>query len=262
MLTTPLTAALAIVAVSTDPRRAEPCIESWLATATTRWPLVLVNHGVVEDTELTTVAAFHEGVERALRFKPHVDVIACFSDRLVILEDHWDSIVSEALKDPEIGLVSFGGLTQLDIDVDHLVAVGVEPRAAAGRVVAPAAWSAIGRRSFWSGFALDEVTTGFTRRKQFPRPWAVAEDAGLTEYGLGEALGCCAARRGWDVWYQPVRHRLVPPPPAARAAYERWAIDHYEGGDRAFSQAAHRIIHNTFPAELPLRLTPAGSRRG
>lgn len=247
---------LAIVSVTTNPRRAEPCIESWLGTATTRWPIAIVNHGVVENTPLPTVHAFAEGVERALRFKPHAEVIACFSDTLVILEDRWDIRVLETvLKHPEVGVISFGGLSALDIDTDQLVAVGIEKDARPGYSAAPASWCAIGRREFWTGFALDEVTTGFTRRKTFPRPWAVCLDAGLTEYGIGEALGCCAQRRGWRVWYEPVRHRLVAKP---TTDYEQWAAEHYEGGDRGFSQVAHRIILNTFAADLPLRLAPAG----
>lgn len=256
----PLTQPMAIVSVTTDPRRAEPCIESWLQTATTRWPIAIVEHGVVHNTPLASVQAFAEGVERALRFKPHADLIACFSERLVILEDGWDQIVSERFhRDPAVALVSFGGLSALDLDTDALVAVGIEKGAGAGLIAAPAGWCAIGRRSFWSGFAEEEVRTGFTRRKHFPRPWAVCLDAGLTEYGIGEALGCCARRRDWGVWYQPIRHRLVATP---TAAYERWAEEHFEGGDRGFSEIASRIIRHTFAAQLPLRLAPAGSGGG
>jgi hypothetical protein len=262
-----------VVTATVNRERAAPCFESWRVHAARSYPLVVVDNGSGETPYLGPVAAFRVGVERMFREEPSCDVIACFHDDLVILDHGWDRTIEECFTNyPDAGLVGFAGWAALGDDTlyhapydpeqlraydFHTNGAGVVSRASVEgeAVVCVAAFSQVGRRQFWSGFTEPEARTGQTRRKTFPRPWAVVDDLKIVDHFYFGALGCLARRGGWQVRYLPVRYRHLGGETTDRdAGYHAWAADEIEGGDRGFWESAHRIGYDTFRDVLPLRL--------
>ena len=69
------------------------------------------------------------------------------------------------------------------------------------------------------------------------------------------ALGCLAARYGWETWYLPIActhyggRTAVGDP-----GYPAWAPPQVEGGDQGFWAHAHRTGYDAFRDVLPLRV--------
>ena len=260
---------LGVVTATVNRARAAPCLESWRLHATEPFPLVIVDNGGAEPY-LGPVAAFRVGVEQLLREHPACDVVACFHDDLVILDRWWDQAVLACFRDhPRVGLASFDGATALGDDA--LYHTPYNPDQLARRpvatpqpqpIVAPADFCVIGRRAFWSGFHEAEWRTKQSRRKVYPRPWAIVDDLAIIDHFYDAALGCLARRGGWQVWYLPVRTRHLGGQTTVHdPGYVHWADEEIEGGDRGFWEAAHRIGYDTFKDVLPLRL-PEGDDAG
>jgi hypothetical protein len=228
---------------------------------------------IVENQYLGVVPAFRVGVEVFLRKYPDVEVIACLHDDLVLFEQGWDQQVLAALSDPGVGLAGFGGWTA--VGTTDLYEGGYDAEALAGffyrsnrtdaerwglrqvhvePVVAVSPFSQIGRRAFWAGFTEAEARTRQSRRRRFPRPWAIVDDAGMVDHFYAAALGCLARRGGWQVRSVPTRCRHLGGVTTRDPRYHEWAAAETEGGDRGFWEAAHRIGYEQFKDVLPLRL--------
>ena len=252
---------IAVVTATVDHDRAEPCLQSWRVHATHAYPQVVIeNRGMF----IGPVAAFRNGVEAAMKSQPECDLVACFHDDLVILEQGWDQIIEAAFAaHPEVGLASFSGYTSLGADnlyhapynPAQLEGTGLVSSPQAQTIVAPEAYCLIGRRVFWSGFYEAEWRTKETRRAKYPRPWAVLDDMGVVNHAYAAGLACLARRGGWQVRYLPVRCRHLAGQTTVRdPGYQAWAAQESEGGDRGFFEAAHRLVYEAFRDELPLRL--------
>lgn len=265
---------LGVVTATVNRERAEPCFASWVEHAAGSFAVVVVENGGPEPY-LGPVAAFRVGVEQLLKQHPACEVIACFHDDLVIFDYDWDREVLACFeRRPTVGLAGFAGsgalgteaLYQAPYDAEQLARRGYRSNASdaeafgarqlePGPIVCPAAFSLIARRCFWNGFTEPEWRTKQSRRKVYPRPWAVVDDLGIVDHFYDGALACLARRGGWGVWYLPVRCRhLRGQTTDTDPGYRHWADEEIDGGDRGFWEAAHRIGYETFRDVLPLRL--------
>lgn len=233
------------------------------------------------------VPAFARGVEKALQ--DGAEVIACLHDDLEIEEPWWDeTILSWFENHPETGLLGFGGGTGLGdaliyktpynpmqlarqdfvSNMRHAEAHG-RRGTAPERVACLDGFSQIGRREFWRGE--NEYATrnhypaglclGYPERGQSYNLFSVMRDAGVVHHCYDAALGCFAARLGWETWMLPIPcHHHGGLTAVADPRYHQWANQfHYrEGedalqGDQAFWRRAHRIVYDQFRDVLPIR---------
>lgn len=272
----PLLDTLAIVTATTDLVRSRQCRWSWEATAAHRLSVYVVENGR-HQPYLGTVPAFAEGVRRALAAGHQV--IACFHDDLYIDEEAWDAKVLAVFDhSPQIGLAGFlggTGLGQADIyqvpyspmqlarqgvvsNERHAEAHGTRTDQAT-RVAVLDGFSQIGRRRFWEGHlvTLDQdrhrLTTGLARRSGN----LLAELAawGLVHHAYDAALGCFAAKLGWEVWMLPVAcWHLGGQTAVGDAGYAEWAKTIVPGGDQDFWELAHKEVYERFRGVLPIRV--------
>lgn len=272
----PLADGFAVVTATTDLAR-RACRDSWEARATYRWPTYVVYNGGGSHTPyLGTVPAFAEGVARAL--KAGHSIIACLHDDLLIEEDGWDAkVLSTFHHHPEVGLVGFLGGTGLgDTDIyqkpyspHQLARQGVvsnernaETHGTRTTMRTPVAvldgFSQIGRADFWRG----KTRTGFKFEHAggpgVPRPknlYAEMAAWGLVHHAYDAALGCFAARLGWEVWMLPVAcHHLGGQTAVGDPGYADWAKTIVPGGDQDFWSTAHAEVYERFRDVLPIRV--------
>lgn len=260
---------LGIVTATANKKRAAPCLQSWQEHAFQEVPV-----HIVENAYLGLVPAFRVGMDVFLRTHGDVEVICCFHDDLVILEQGWDQRVLDTFADfQQVGLAGFGGwrslgtddLYETDYDPLHLRAHDyISNRTDAERwgarshvverVVVASTFSQIGRKAFWTGFYEPEWRTRQSRRKLYPRPWDEIKQTGIVDHFYAGALGCLAHRGGWQVLSLPVRCRHLGGQTTGETRYQQWAADEYDGGDRGIWEQAHRIGYETYKDQLPLRL--------
>jgi hypothetical protein len=269
----PLNDQLCIVTATTDRVRSRECRWSWEEHASHRLAVYTVENG--RDTPyLGTVPAFAEGVRRALA-GGH-EIIACFHDDLLIEEPGWDDYVLAGFHDrTQMGLAGFlGGMGLGDLDIyekpyspmqlarNHVISNERNAEAhgkrwnRAERVRVLDGFCQIGRREFWQGAS--------QRALAAMRPQFVTHDSnlftemsawGLVHHAYDAALGCFAARLGWEVWMLPVAcwHKggqtAVGDP-----GYSEWAKTIVPGGDQDFWELAHKEVYERFRDVLPLRV--------
>lgn len=282
-------ARLVVVTASTNLDRARRCIESWGDV-----PLVCVLNGaqpaqigttppngtlVISAEYLGTVPAFTAGVDLALRDYPDAEVLACLHDDLEILEEGWaEKVVERFQRQPAIGLLGFGGAIGLgDSDIyqkpyapKQLARIGFRSNLVdaevhgyrsllAERVAALDGFSQVGRREFWSGYT---GSSGYNADHELDalqgpreRPWHVLADLGLVHHIYDGALGCLAARYGWETWFLPLRCRHYGGSTAVGdEGYQRWAKTQHEGGDHGFWEQGHKAVYEAFRDVLPIRV--------
>lgn len=280
---------LAVVTATTNPLRAQACVESW-----GKVPIIAVINGlptaeavlqglavsvewIVSPEYLGTVPAFRLGVDYALE-QTDADVIACLHDDVEIFEPNWvEKVIRYFDREPSMGLAGFGGAVGLGdagiylkpYDPMQLARIGfrsnlVDAEVHGGRSLLPEqvacldGFSQIGRRAFWSGDLADGHDDG--RSAVFDssgraRPWTVLEDLGLIHHIYDGALGCLAARYGWDTWYLPVRCRHHGGQTAVGdSGYATWAKTQRPNGDQGFWEDGHRLVYDAFQDVLPLRV--------
>lgn len=286
---------LAIVTASTDLERARPCIESWIQHRADPDPLPLfvILNGcpppkprqveilgqpvawLATPQYLGSVPAFRKGVEAALHGSYRV--IACLHDDFEIAEDGWDRKVLKYFdRNPSLGLAGFGGaigLGALDMyekaydpmslarigfrsDLDDAESHGLRS-VLAERVACLDGFSQIGRRDFWAGQWTREKVAAHPRGATRPAqpPWQQLEDLGFLHHFYDGALGCLAARNGWETWYIPVRgHHYGGRTAVGDPGYQEWAKTVDPKGDQGFWSAAHLIGYEEFRDVLPLRV--------
>lgn len=278
---------LCIVTATTNWTRARPCIESW---GLDDYEIIVVcnggttgqDHGVNNRiTWLTTpdylgsVPAFRLGVDYALG-QSKSDVIACFHDDLLLQDPDWGRKVLRRFHDqPAIGLLGFGGAIELgahdmyetpyqpmslarhgfrsnlqDAEVHGLRSLLPE------RVACLDGFSQIGRRALWAGLSRkDEGDNTPSRQVKYQRPWTVLHELGFVHHFYDGALGCLAARYGWETWYLPIRCQHFGGQTAVGdEGYQRWAQRQHPQGDQGFWQDAHRHGYDAFKDVLPLRV--------
>lgn len=260
---------LAVVTATTNLRRAERCLDSWITQASAGFTRYIIENGGPDPKTpyLGTVPAFREGVDLVLRDEPTVEIIACLHDDLEIIEDGWDDQVRDLFRHhPEVGLLGFGGaiglgsdaLYQTPYDPMQLARVGfrsnlVDAESHGARSLLPErvacldGFSQIGRRAFWQGLNPAGQT-------HVP-PWDYLQLEGFVHHFYDGALGCLARRLGWAVYYVPVAcHHQGGQTAVGDPGYQRWAAGQIEGGDHAFWERAHRIGYDCFRDVLPLRV--------
>lgn len=280
---------LAIVTATTNVERARPCLESWLRNAIEPPVLFLILNGEGERPSgqqgihldhqpiiwshtpryLGTVPAFRKMIDFVLT-RPQFDVIACLHDDFEIQESGWDAKVLKYFsRRSEIGLIGFGGATGLgddDLyekpydpmslarngfrsDLVDAEAHGIRSLLAE-RVACLDGFSQIGSRTFWEGYtrSVDDVDPK-------GRPWTVLEDLGFVHHFYDGALGCLAARYGWETWYVPLRGKHWGGQTAVGdRGYQAWAETQVPGGDHGFWEKAHQLGYQAFRDVLPLRV--------
>lgn len=276
-----------IVTATTNPERAQPCVESWRAQAIgdvhvcgvingPAGPLTahgLFDVSVYEDEYLGSVAAFQRGVNLLLEFSEPPAIIACLHDDFAIHESRWDEKVEKHFdRHPACGLLGFGGakglgsdrLYQDPYDPMQLARIGfrsnlVDAEAHGMRSLLPErvacldGFSQIGRRAFWSGMCTNTKAAQYGIGQQL-QPWDVLAEIGIVHHFYDGALGAIAARYGWETWYLPMRGQHYGGQTAVGdAGYAEWAQTKAEGGDRGLWEAAHRAGYKNFRDVLPIR---------
>lgn len=263
---------ICIVTATTNRERAKRCIDSWGEV-----PSITLINGTSEATPyLGTVPAFRRAVDMALDSPHHYDIIACFHDDLEILDRHWaDRVSAYFAANPAMGLAGFGGAVGLGDEDLYQTPYRPEQLARKGfrsnmvdaeahgirsllseRVACLDGFSQIGRREFWEGglgahFEDPELIEGFIGA----RPWTRLEQMGMVHHFYDGALGCLAARHGWETWYLPIACKHYGGATAVGdPGYQDWAHTQVSGGDHGFWEAAHRIGYDTFRDVLPLRV--------
>lgn len=264
---------LVVVTATTNVERAEDCIASWGHV-----PIVVQHNGgaAFSGQYLGSVRAFEAGVNLALTDYPDADLIACLHDDLAIHDVDWVGRVCRYFADhPAMGLAGFGGaialgdpdLYQKDYDPFQLARRGFRSnltdaeahglrRLYPERVACLDGFSQIGRRAFWEGkkaYYPGNIITGLDAQAPLPRPWTVLADLGIVHHFYDSALGCLAARAGWETWYLPIACTHFGGRTAvADAGYQAWANAQPQGGDHGFWREAHRIGYEAFRDVLPL----------
>lgn len=263
-MATALPLSICVVTATTDLHRAKRCVESWgdIFTCT-----VLNGGGLPGTKYLGTVPAFRQGVDTALEHADHFDLIACLHDDLEILDPTWATRVSNYFAaNPAVGLAGFGGA--IGLGDEDLYQTPYRPKQLARkgfrsnmidaevhgirsllseRVACLDGFSQIGRREFWEGLAADGV--------QQPQPWSLLESLGMVHHFYDGALGCLAARNGWETWYLPIACKHYGGATAVGdPGYQTWAASQVAGGDWGFWKEAHRIGYDSFRDVLPLRV--------
>lgn len=279
---------LAIVTATTDPARARDCIASWRLREGDRF-IGVVNSNrlptftpsdapgkmsldwIVNEGYLGTVPAFRLGVDYALE-QTDAEIIACLHDDLIINDDDWAAKVSRYfIINPQLGLCGFGGALRLGHDQmykrpydpqslarhnfrSNLVdaeAHGIRSLLAE-RVVCLDGFSQIGSRKFWGGHRRNGGSLRPSNH-QGERPWTMLESLGLVHHIYDGALGCLAARYGWETWYVPVRCRHLGGQTAVGdPGYADWAATQVAEGDQGFWREGHRLVYDEFRDVLPL----------
>ena len=273
---------LQVVTASTNLVRARACLESWGGV-----PIhVILNGGATFDEEtrfafpamtvttvkdyLGVVPAFRLGVDYALG--AGAEIIACLHDDVRIDDIDWSARVYGAFQDnPKIGLLGFGGA--LGVGDDDLYQTPYKPEQLARkhfrsnlsdaethgirslrreRVACLDGFSLIGRREFFQGYR-------FGGREDDP-PFAHLADLGMIHHAYDGAMGCHAARLGWETWYLPIAcHHYGGQTAVGDPGYQRWADRQRSGGDRGFWLEAHKLWYEEYRDVLPLRVD--GGRR-
>ena len=291
---------LAIVTATLDVTRATPCMQTWTRHATV-WPAVygvqqlcpgvqqLCPHDHVHDqwvqyqdhnwmhsyctsTVLGVVPAFAIGVQKAL--EDGAEVIACLHDDLEILRPGWDEMVLDVFaKEPQVGLVGFGGGTGLgawDIYrtpynpmqlarqdfVSNMVDAEAHGRRSTRveRVACLDGFSQIGRREFWEGQVNPHAGITTPPTYQAEMLFSIMQGWGVTHHFYDGMLGCFAKRLGWEVLMLPVACRHYGGRTAVGdARYAEWALTQDPRGDGGFWDTAHRIGYEQFRDVLPIR---------
>lgn len=278
---------LAIVTATTNPARARSCLLTWnLPEALTT---VVVLNTAEEPVEgiptalrdlpatyvcaknyLGTVPAFRAGVDFVLEHST-ADLIACLHDDFAIHEPDWQQrTIRHFETHPACGLAGYGGavglgsadLYQTPYDPMQLARIGfrsnlvdAEVHGMRSLLAEPVAcldgFSQVGRREFWEGFE----RPGSQRPTLESRPLTYLADHGFVHHFYDGALGCLAARAGWETWYLPLRGRHYGGQTAVGdSGYQAWATRQIPGGDQGFWEQSHRRGYELFTDVLPLRL--------
>ena len=284
---------LVVVTATTNIDRAVSCIKSWgdVPLIIVRQYVVAANAHTY-DTPITyhrdnkttvllyekylgTVPAFKAGVDYALE---HIDadVIACLHDDLEIHDPQWvQKVLDRFDRQPAVGLLGFGGAIGLgDSDIYQkpyapvqLARIGFRSNLVdaevhgvrsllAERVACLDGFSQIGRREFWDGEVRKPQLGTFSIETEYDfRPWHILTKLGLIHHIYDGALGCLAARYGWETWYLPIRCRHLGGQTAVGdEGYQRWAKQQVEGGDHGFWESGHQAVYEAFKDQLPLRV--------
>ena len=284
------TSRLVVVTATTNYERAAHCIASWGVV-----PVVIVANAerdvppnevkpqltswLVYDDYLGTVEAFKRGVDYVLGQIPSAEVIACLHDDVILSDPDWTTKVLRHFDThPVTGLLGFGGAIGLGDDDLYQKPYAPVQLARKGfrsnmvdaevhgirsllaeRVACLDGFSQIGRREFWEGQYLDRTQQSYEpdtlELDILPRPWTVLSDLKIRHHFYDGALGCLAARAGWETWYLPIRCRHLGGQTAVGdEGYQAWAKRQHAQGDHGFWEQAHAISYQEFKDVLPLRV--------
>lgn len=227
---------------------------------------------------LGVVPAFALGLSMALSHT-QASVIACLHDDVWIDEDGWDARVVEHFSaHPACGLAGFGGakalghpqIYQVPYDPMQLARGGfrsnMRDAEAHGsrttetqRVACLDGFSQIGRRAYWmhvsAGQEEEQLLHNLAQERHVQERNLFGQLAalGVIHHAYDAALGCFAARLGWETWLIPVAcHHAGGQTAVAHAPYHAWAATQIEDGDQGFWRQAHEIVYAQFRDTLPL----------
>lgn len=229
---------------------------------------------------LGTVPAFRAGVDFALDHT-EAEIIFCLHDDLEMLDPDWiGKTVRHFERTPACGLAGYGGAIGLGSDQIYktpydpmqLARIGFRSNLVdaevhglrsllSERVACLDGFSQIGRRAFWIGQGLApnlanaRNLNAYGGLRQWERPLTYLEDHGFVHHFQDGALGCLAARYGWETWYLPVRARHLGGQTAVGdRGYQAWAQTQILQGDQGFWQQSHARGYELFTDVLPLRV--------
>lgn len=274
----------AIVTATTSPARARACLLSWKVPPDV--PLIIVLNtpqapadgipeilGEIQATYLAksqylgTVPAFRAGVDFALDHT-EAEIIFCLHDDLEMLDPDWiGKTVRHFERTPACGLAGYGGAIGLGSDQIYKVPYDPMQLARVGfrsnlvdaevhglrsllseRVACLDGFSQIGRRAFWQGYGRGPGSIS-------ENPLQYLEGHGFVHHFYDGALGCLAARVGWETWYLPVRCKHYGGQTAVGdRGYQAWAKTQILQGDQGFWQQSHARGYELFIDVLPLRV--------
>ncbi len=236
---------------------------------------------------LGVVPAFAKGLTLALQ-STKASIIVCLHDDVWIDEPGWDArIVEHFSAHPACGLAGFGGATslghseiyQIPYDPMQLARGGFRSNmreaeshgtrtTEAQRVACLDGFSQIGRREYWQCLASleKEPRTAYRESEvvalEGKNLFWLMEHWGIVHHAYDAALGCFAARLGWETWLTPIAcHHHGGLTAVAHAPYHEWADAQVTDttpdggripGDTAFWHHSHRIVYDQFKDVLPL----------
>ena len=280
---------LVIVTATSNPTKAEECVNSWLDRATTSPALIMITNNWAEENDpaeerilrraklghvtrftnyLGTVDAFRQGTDEALG--TGADIVACLHDDFAIHEPGWDDKVLEHFRrHPKCGLLGFGGaiglgaasIYQTPYNPMQLARIGFRSNLVdaevhgirstlAERVACLDGFSQIGRREFWLGDRPNPVIVTTTEPL-----WTQMLHRGIVHHMYDGVLGALAARNGWDTWYLPLRGKHYGGRTAVGdSGYQTWAQAQISGGDQGFWEQSHKAAYEWLRDVLPLRV--------
>lgn len=256
---------LIAVTASTNVDRAKACLASWGDV-----PIICVHNGGPVRGYLGVVPAFREGVDLAL--ETDAEIIACLHDDLELRDPLWaQKVLRHFDRQPACGLAGFGGA--IGLGSDDLYQTPYDPMQLARRgfrsnmtnaeahgvrsllserVACLDGFSQVGRREFWLGYHTPDAAQFHPTAE---RPFTYLEALGMVHHFYDSALGCLAARYGWETWYLPIACTHYGGRTAVGdAGYQAWAKTQQPGGDQDFWTAAHRIGYDAFRDVLPVRV--------
>ena len=272
----PFLDSLCVVTATTDLARSKDCIDSWHARAAYDWPFSLILNGRTDgEPHLGVVPAFAQGMTAALATP--AQIICCLHDDVLIEEDGWDARIVEWFEQhPACGLAGFGGgrglgaadIYQVPYDPMQLARQdfisNMRDAEAHGRRVTEATrvrcldgFSQVGRREYWQHCHVTKLRQlGRSNRlaaPDAPNLFQRLADLGVVHHAYDAALGCYAARMGWQTWMLPVAcHHFGGRTAVADQDYHRWAKGQHPDGDQGFWQRAHKLVYEEFRDQLPL----------
>lgn len=238
---------------------------------------------------LGTVPAFRHGIDYVLEALPDADPIICLHDDVEIADPEWLRKVVRAFEArPAMGLAGFGGAIGLGAETIYQMPYSPMQLARIGfrsnltdaevhgirstlpeRVACLDGFSQIGRRQFFEGWVAANLPHTFTDPLTTDaidqivqrvntvdgRPWTYLEEHGFVHHFYDGALGCLAARAGWEAWYLPIRCKHLGGQTAvADVGYQAWAKTQIPGGDQGFWEQSHKHGYELFNDVLPLRV--------
>lgn len=264
---------LVIVTATTDPVRAEACMNTW-GTSSRRvvvWnnardnaQSVFTKTMIVVRDYLGTVPAFCRGIERLMigdwSHPQNFDrecIVAMLHDDVLIFDPHWDETVLNFFEShPHAVLAGFFGAKSLGHP--QIYELPYDPMQLARGDCWSSMIDAEAHGSRTKKLQRVAVLDGFSQimRGDFAR-YALnyLRTSGLVHHAYDAALGALARRFGGETWLIPISCKHLGGQTAVGdAGYQEWARRQIKDGDQGFWLDAHRKVYDEFQDQLPFKV--------